>query len=343
MGVSYAEAGVDVEAEGRAVAAIVEEIKNTLGLRRGKVGESLTHIGHFAGLIRISPRKAIAIATDGVGSKVLVAEQLRRYDTLGIDLVAMNANDIICVGAEPLALVDYIAMEKPDPGVTREIAKGLAKGAELAGVAIAGGELATLPEMVRGFDIAGVIIGIVDLDKIVTGEAIAPGDVVVGLESSGIHSNGLTLARKLLLEKYGANARVGGIVVGEELLKPTRIYVREVLEVLRKVRVKGMANITGGGLGNLTRITRYGYYLDALPEPQPIFKLIQREGDVSSYEMYRTFNMGVGYCIVVAPRDAEKAIKTCGKHGTRAWVIGRVVEEEGVRIKGMNFVLKYQG
>lgn len=341
MGISYAEAGVDVEAEGRAVAAIVKEVKNTLELRKGRVGESLTGIGHFAGLIRISRGKALAIAADGVGSKVLVAERLGRYDTLGIDLVAMNANDVICVGAEPLALVDYIAMEKPDPRVTREIARGLARGAELAGIAIAGGELATLPEMVRGFDIAGVVVGIVDLDKVVTGEAIAPGDVVVGLESSGLHSNGLTLARKLLLEKYGPKGVIDGVVVGEELLRPTKIYVREVLELLREVRVKGMANITGGGLGNLTRITGYGYYLDALPEPQPIFRLIQREGDVSSYEMYRTFNMGVGYCIVVAPRDAEKVIKICRNHGTRAWVIGRVVEEEGVRIKDMDFVLKY--
>lgn len=341
MGVTYADAGVNIEAEGEAIGAILEEVKNTLLLRKGRVGETLTDTGHFAGLIKISPTKAIAISTDGVGSKILVAEAMRRYDTIGIDLVAMNANDIICVGAEPLTMVDYLAMEKPDSEITRELAKGLARGAERAGISISGGELATLPEIVMGFDIAGVIIGIVDVDKIVTGESIAPGDVVVGLESSGIHSNGLTLARKVLLGRYDVDTELEGVNIGEELLRPTKIYVREVLEALGKVRVKGLANITGGGLGNLTRITRYGYYLDALPNPKPIFRLIQREGEVSDYEMYRTFNMGVGYCMVVGAEDRDEVIKACKKHGTKAWTIGRVVEKGGVRIEGMDFVLKY--
>ena len=342
MGVTYAEAGVDIDAEGKAIAAIVEEVRKTLKFRQGKEGEGVNLAGHFSGLIRIGSSRALALASDGVGSKILVAEQLGRYDTLGIDLVAMNVNDIICVGAEPLAMVDYIAIEKPDPKVTREIAKGLVKGAELAGITIAGGELATLPEMVKGFDIAGFALGIVDLDKVVTGEAIAPGDVVVGLESSGIHSNGLTLARKLLLEKYGAEAVVEGVAIGEELLRPTKIYVKEVLEVMKKVNIRGMANITGGGLGNLTRLTRYGFFIDALPEPQPIFKLIQREGGVAESEMYRTFNMGVGFCMVVAPDDVEDVVDTCGKLGTRAWPLGKVDKGGGVRFKGKDFNLKYQ-
>lgn len=341
MGTTYADAGVDIEAEGDAIDAIVSEVKRTLLFRKGKTGESLTGIGHFAGLIRISRSKAIALSADGVGSKIIIAELLGKYDTIGIDLVAMNANDIICVGAEPLTLVDYLAMEKPDPGITREIAKGLARGAEAAGASISGGELATLPEVIKGLDLAGLMIGIVDIDKVVTGERIAPGDVVVGLESSGIHSNGLTLARKVLLERYDVHASIDGMVIGEELLRPTKIYVGEVMEALRSAEVKGLANITGGGLGNLTRITKHGFMIDQLPEPQPIFKLIQREGKVSEFEMYRTFNMGVGFCIVVGRKDVEAVISACGKYGTRAWELGKVVAGRGVRIKGKDFVMEY--
>jgi phosphoribosylformylglycinamidine cyclo-ligase len=342
MGLTYAEAGVDVDIEGKAIAAIVEEVRKTLEFRKGKEGEGVFLAGHFSGLIRLGASRALALASDGVGSKILVAEELGRYDTLGIDLVAMNVNDIICVGAEPLAMVDYIAMERPDPRITRELGRGLVKGAEMAGITIAGGELATLPEMVKGFDIAGFALGIVDLDKVVTGEAIAPGDVVIGLESSGIHSNGLTLARKLLLDRYGPEEVVDGVAVGEELLRPTKIYVREVLEILSKVEVKGMANITGGGLGNLTRLTKYGFYIDSLPEPQPIFTLIQREGKVAEMEMYRTFNMGVGFCLITAPEDADKAIEISRSHGTNAWRLGIVDRGEGVRFKGKDFSLKYQ-
>jgi phosphoribosylformylglycinamidine cyclo-ligase len=341
MGTTYADAGVDMDAEGDAIDAIVSEVKRTLLLRKGKTGESLTGIGHFAGLIRISRSRAIALSADGVGSKIIIAELLEKYDTIGIDLVAMNANDIICVGAEPLTLVDYLAMEKPDPGITREIAKGLVRGAETAGASISGGELATLPEVIKGLDLAGLMIGVVDIDKVVTGERIAPGDVVVALESSGIHSNGLTLARKVLLERYDVHTNLDGMVIGDELLRPTKIYVREVMEALRRAEVKGLANITGGGLGNLTRITKHGFRIDQLPETPPIFKLIQREGQVSEFEMYRTFNMGVGFCIVVSRKDVEDVISACEKYGTKAWELGKIVAGEGVRIKGKDFVMKY--
>lgn len=342
MGVTYAGAGVDIDVEGKAIAAIVEEVKKTLEFRKGREGEGVFLAGHFSGLIRLGSSRALALASDGVGSKILVAEELGRYDTLGIDLVAMNVNDIICVGAEPLAMVDYIAMEKPDPRITRELGRGLVKGAEMAGITIAGGELATLPEMVKGFDIAGFALGVVDLDRVVTGEDIIPGDVVIGLQSSGIHSNGLTLARKLLLDRYGPEGVVDGLVIGEELLRPTKIYVKEVLEISGRVTVKGMANITGGGLGNLTRLTKHGFYIDSLPEPQPIFRLIQREGKVAEREMYRTFNMGVGFCIVTAPEEAGEAIEISRRHGAEAWRIGIVDEGEGVRFKGKDFTLKYQ-
>ncbi|RMF90936.1 MAG: phosphoribosylformylglycinamidine cyclo-ligase, partial [Methanobacteriota archaeon] len=264
----YASAGVDIEVEGEAVQAVLSRLKKTGKRPSGKTGEVLSSTGHFCSLIRLNDRQAMAIATDGVGSKIKVAEEMGRFDTIGIDLVAMNVNDIICSGARPLTMVDYIAFEKVDPRVAGEIGKGLAKGAELAGISVSGGETATLPDMIKGVDLAGTAVGLVDVDKIITGAKIAPGDVVVGLESSGIHSNGLTLGRKVLLKHYSIDERVfGEKTVGEELLTPTRIYVKEVMETLEKVDVHGLANITGGGLGNLARITGYGFEITHLPEP----------------------------------------------------------------------------
>jgi len=339
---TYAKAGVNIQDESSAISAIASAVSKTLSLRKGKIGESLTGIGHFSGLIKINDKLALALSCDGVGSKMMIAEALGKYDTIGIDLIAMNANDIICVGAEPLVLLDYLAMEKPDPKVTGAIGKGLAKGAELAGVSIAGGELATLPEMVNGVDIAGTMIGSVALDEIIMGDRISEGDVVLGLESSGIHSNGLTLARKTLLGEYDIGDKVfDGMSVGEELLKPTKIYVKEVMDLIKKIDVKGLANITGGGLENLTRITKLGYTIDFLPEPQNIFKEIQRLGDVSDKEMYRTFNMGIGFAVIVSEKEADATKTIVEKLGTKAWAIGRVTKEEGVRVSATKkFVLK---
>jgi phosphoribosylformylglycinamidine cyclo-ligase len=340
-GMTYAEAGVDIDLENLTIKAIVSGIRRTLNYRKGRIGESIKKEGHYAGLIKLSSQKALAISADGVGSKILVAEMVGKYDTIGIDLIAMNVNDIICLGAEPVALVDYLAMEKPNPKIAREIAKGLSEGARIAGISICGGELATLPEIVKGFDLAGFTIGVVDIDKIITGENITPGDVVVGLESSGIHSNGLTLARKVLLDKYDVNDKLNEKTVGEELLTPTKIYVREVLEALKKVNVKGLAHITGGGLGNLTRITKYGFFLDSLPQPPEIFKRIQEAGEIAEKEMYRTFNMGVGFCIVVGKGDVDETIGICEKFGTKAQKVGFVDRGKGVRIKGKSFTLQY--
>lgn len=339
MGMTYAKAGVDIDKKSLAVESLVSQLNKTLHFRK-KIGESLSKIGHFSGLIRLDSSKALAVSTDGVGTKILVAQALGKYDTIGIDLVAMNVNDLICVGAEPLTMVDYIAIDDPDPEITREIGKGLAEGARIANISICGGEIAVLPEIVDGFDLVGLAVGIVDIKKIITGEKIKPGDVVVGLESSGIHSNGLTLARKVLLKKHNINERLfGKRTMGEELLVPTKIYVREIMEVIKKIKVKGLANITGGGLGNLYRITKYGFLIDSLPELQNIFRTIQEEGEVSDKEMYRTFNMGIGFCIVVAENDAQRVIRICRKNGTKAFIIGKVVREKGVRIK--NFVLEY--
>lgn len=338
--ITYADAGVDIESENASITAIVSGIQSTLSLRKGRVGESITGIGHFSGIIRINEKKGIALTSDGVGSKILIANMISKYDTIGIDLIAMNANDIICTGAEPLTLVDYLAVEKHDAEISSEIARGLSAGAKMAGISISGGELATLPEIINGIDLAGFMIGIVDIERIITGEDIRPGDAVVGLKSSGIHSNGLTLARKVLFEKYSQNEKIfDKRTVAQELLVPTKIYVKEVLELIEVVRPTGLANITGGGLGNLSRLTSHGFYIDNLPEEQSVFKEIQK-GNVSEKEMYRTFNMGVGFCVVVKNNDVETVIDICKKFGTIATKIGNVVKGQGVNVAD-KFVLRY--
>ncbi len=338
---TYADAGVDIDAENEAIEAVVSGIKETLSFRKGKVGEALTGIGHFSGIVKLDDKRALALAADGVGTKIIVAKMLNKYDTIGIDLIAMNANDIICSGAEPVTMMDYLAVEKHDPAVTAEIAKGLTAGAGMAGISISGGELATLPEVINDIDLAGFMVGIVDTDRIITGKDIRPGDAVVGLESSGIHSNGLTLARKALFKKFNPDDRLfKGNSVAEELLLPTKIYVREALDLIKNVSVKGLANITGGGLGNLSRLTDNGFYIDDLPQPQAVFSEIQKAGNVKEKEMYRTFNMGVGFCVIVDAADVNDVIEICKKHGTNAFRIGEVVKEAGVNVSG-KFTLKY--
>jgi phosphoribosylformylglycinamidine cyclo-ligase len=337
----YASAGVNIDIEAEAVEAIVSQLSGSMKKSGDGLGENLTESGHFCSLIRIDAKMALAIATDGVGSKIKIAGALGKYDTIGIDLVAMNVNDITCTGARPLTLVDYIAFEKVSPKVAGEIGKGLKAGGDIAGISISGGEIATLPDIIKGVDLAGTGVGIVDIAKIiVSGEKIVPGDVVIGLESSGVHSNGLTLARKALLKHHLIDEPLfGERTVGEELLVPTKIYVREVMSILEEVDVRGLANITGGGLGNLQRLTEFGYKIEDLPEPQEVFKKIQALEDISDKEMYRTFNMGVGFCVVVNEKDADKVIRIFSKHGTNSRKIGHVEEEPGVKIK--DFSLSY--
>ncbi|MFN3621643.1 MAG: phosphoribosylformylglycinamidine cyclo-ligase [Nitrososphaerales archaeon] len=342
---SYAEAGVDVEEIKRRHNDLAKIFSSTFRFRRGKVGSVYYGIGHYAGLIDLNDGRLLATHIDGVGTKVIIAQKLNRYNTIGIDCVAMNVNDIICVGAEPLAFLDYLALKKPDEHLIKEVAKGVAKGASMAGVAVVGGETAILPDLLAEgettFDLAGAAVGLVEKDKLVAGEKIEAGDVVVGVNSSGIHSNGLTLARKLLLDKYGLDETVPPLErsLGDELLEPTLIYVKPVLEILRKkVYVSGLAHVTGGAFSKLTRLTKgsnLGFNLDKPPEPQPIFKLIQKEGKLSYDEMYRTFNMGIGYCIVTRAEyvwDVEKIFK---KHGFNAKPIGKVVKGRGVIVKGV--------
>jgi phosphoribosylformylglycinamidine cyclo-ligase len=270
---------------------------------------------------------------------VIVAEQLGRYDTVGIDCVAMNVNDLVCVGAEPVALLDYIAVEDADPEVLRQIGVGLKEGAEQAGVEIPGGELAQLPELIRGhpsprgFDLAAFSVGVVGLDAIVTGEALAAGDKVIGLPSNGLHSNGYTLARGTLPELEEAPPELGGATVGDELLRPTAIYVRAALELLRSpdIEVRGLAHVTGDGYLNLPRLSdSVGWSIDSpLPVP-PVCDLIAERGSVSPEDMWETFNMGCGFCCVVPEDQAEAAAALLGDHHPGAAVIGSVTAEPGL-------------
>ena len=244
----YKSSGVDIEVEEKSINALVSIIKETLQFRKGKIGAAIGDIGSYSGFIEFGDY-ALSLATDGVGSKVLVAQKLRKYDTVGIDVIAMNVNDVICNGATPLAFVDYIALEKTSKYMLNEIAKGLLEGAKQSDMPIVGGETATLPDIIKGngegFDLAGTCLGVVKKEKIISGKDIAPGDVIIGIESSGIHSNGLTLARKILGESDYP-----------ELLVPTRIYVKQILDLIEHVKVKGMAHITGSGLLNLKRLKK---------------------------------------------------------------------------------------
>jgi phosphoribosylformylglycinamidine cyclo-ligase len=335
---AYAEAGVDARGAARAVDGLVAILER---IDPGRPRRTLIGPGHYASVIAIDDRSAVALCTDGVGTKLIVAEQARRFDTIGIDCVAMNVNDVICVGAEPLALVDYIAVERADPDVLQAIGEGLKRGAELAGVEIPGGELAQLPELIRGhpspfgLDLVGSCFGTVALDAIVSGSAIAPGDVVIGLPSSGIHSNGLTLARRALLERAGhaLDATPASLErpLADELLEPTEIYVRAVTALLHSgVRVHGLAHITGDGLLNLLRLNPdVGYELDDPLAPQPLFELIATAGALGAAEMYETFNMGTGFCCVVDSEDVEDALAVVGAHYPSARRIGEVNAQSG--------------
>jgi len=329
---AYAKAGVDQGAADSAVAGLVRALG---AIQLGRPSAQVPLPGHYASVIRIDELTGIALSTDGVGTKLLIAEELGRYDTVGIDCVAMNVNDVICVGAEPLAMLDYIAIDRADPGVCEQIGVGLARGAELAGIEIPGGELAQLGEMVRGVDVSGACFGTVALDAIVDGAAVRPGDVVIGLPSSGLHSNGYTLARASLAGIPLDDDRLGR-PLGEVLLEPTEIYVKPVVELLRsEIEVRGLAHITSGGTGNLLRLAAdVGYEIDAPLPPPPIFALIQEQGGVSVEEMYDVFNMGCGFCVVVPPADEVAAQELLQEHYPEARRIGSATAESGNVIRG---------
>ncbi len=337
-GGTYASAGVDTAGEESALPGLLQWVNRSLALRRG-VGEAQLPVGFFANVIDLGGGTGLAISTDGVGTKLLVAQQMHKYDTVGIDCVAMNANDVLCVGAEPLAMVDCISLQEPRDDLLAALGKGLYEGARQANITIPGGEIAQVREIIRGaregyaFDLVGTCVGLVPLDRLIVGRDVAPGDVVVGLRSSGIHSNGLTLARDVLFRRHKLDPHKHydelGRTLGEELLEPTRIYVPEVLEMLRAgAEIKALSHITSDGLLNLTRVARdVGYVLEFLPEPQPIFKLIQRLGGIGDEEMYQVYNMGIGFCVVVPEHDVDLVVATARKHQVEAYRLGYTVAD----------------
>ncbi|HEY8516830.1 MAG TPA: phosphoribosylformylglycinamidine cyclo-ligase [Candidatus Binatia bacterium] len=340
-GATYAETGVDVLGLEPGLGRLVSRLAATNDFPRR--GRPVLPNGFFANVLDLGTGQGLAISTDGVGTKLLVALALRRFDTIGIDLIAMNVNDVLCVGAEPIALVDYVAVSSTDPVLLEQLSLGLVEGARQARISIPGGEIAQVRELLRshppdgreGFDVVATAVGLVPLDRIIVGRDVVPGDVVLGLPSSGIHSNGLTLARRVLGGEHGERYderpdALGGRTIGEELLVPTRIYVREVMALLDAgVGVKALAHITGDGLLNLLRIAArdVGFVLDTLPEPQPVFRLIAERGGVAPAEMYTTFNMGVGFCVVVAEREAERALGLLRELEPGATVLGRAVAD----------------
>lgn len=325
---AYSAAGVSQRDADSAVDALVQSLKL---IDTGKPSRVVDLPRHYASVLRLDDRTGIAFGTDGVGTKMLVAERLGRFDTIGIDCVAMNVNDLICVGAEPIAMVDFILCAKADPEVCRQIGVGLRRGAELAGIEIPGGEIAQVGDVVSGWELGGSAIGLVALDSIVNGERAEPGDAIIGLPSSGLHSNGYTLARKVLADVPLDDERLGR-PLGEVLLEPTTIYVRAVLELLASsVDVRGLAHITGDGLNNLTRLAApVGYAIDdPLPVP-PVFDLIRELGDVDEEEMYEVFNMGCGFACVVAAADEDAAVELLATHHPGARRVGRVTDKAGV-------------
>ena len=338
----YEAAGVDTTQEEEGLHRLIQRVQRTWPLA-GSPGAVQLPVGYFANVVDIGGI-GVAITTDGVGTKVLIAQLMHRYDTIGIDCVAMNVNDLICVGATPVTMVDYLAVQRADPDFFDQIAIGLCEGARQAGVSIPGGEIAQLHEIINGvregygFDLAGSAIGTVPLDRIVIGRDIEEGDVLIGLESNGIHSNGVTLARQALLERgklsLDASLPELGYTLGEELLRPTHIYVSEALEILRSgLGVKALIHITSDGLLNLTRVnSETGYLIEDLPPVPPVFGLIQHYGQVTDEEMFRVFNMGIGFCFVVSPEHADAVLQIAQAHGKRAHRIGFAVRDAAQQV-----------
>jgi len=321
--VTYKNAGVDIDAADRFVRMIKPLVRTT-----GRP-EVLGTIGGFSGLFK--PRLAgmkrpvLVSSTDGVGTKLLIAAMVGKYDTVGVDLVAMSVDDVVVLGAEPLFFLDYIAVGKVEPRMLVDIVRGVARGCREARCALVGGETAELPGLYGPgkWDLAGFCVGLVDESKIIDGRACRTGDTVIGLASSGLHGNGYSLARKVISER---EIKAG---LWRELLRPTRIYCTAILEVLKKVRIKSMAHITGGGLyDNIPRVIPEGYSVrvgkGSWPIP-PIFRKIQKAGNVDEREMYRTLNMGIGMALAVSPGDADRTIALFARWGHKAWAIGEIV------------------
>ena len=332
-GWTYEKSGVSIDQKSNAIKALVDKLE----YKRDGIGQNVRLPGLFASLIDFGDRY-ITMATDGVGTKLMIAEALNKWDTVGIDCIAMNVNDTICVNSEPTSFVDYIAIDKPNEDITREIGIGLQRGAELSNMEIVGGEIAVLPEIVNGVDLSGTCLGYVEKDKIITGQDCAEGDLIISLRSSGIHSNGLTLARKIIeANNIGWNDKISGLSksVGEELLTPTEIYVRQVLEITSNYKVHGLVDITGGGLRNILRMRKGLQYVISDPvKPAPIFAKLQELGEVEDKEIYQTLNMSMGFTIIAPAEDAEQIAKKY----QNAEIVGRVQKGDGVLLEPGNIL-----
>ncbi|MCV4234400.1 phosphoribosylformylglycinamidine cyclo-ligase [Virgibacillus sp. LDC1] len=338
MSDTYKQAGVDIAAGNEAVERMKKHVKTTFR------PEVMTDLGGFGALFKLNKDQyeepVLVSGTDGVGTKLKLAFAMDQHDTIGIDAVAMCVNDIVVQGAEPLFFLDYLACDKVIPSKIESIVKGIADGCNQAGCSLIGGETAEMPGMYSEgeYDIAGFTVGIVDKSKMINGSNIAAGDTVIGLASSGVHSNGFSLVRKLLLEDAGYSLQqelpeLGGRL-GDVLLAPTKIYVKPLLGLLKEIEVKGMAHITGGGfIENIPRMLPDGVNVDieygAWPI-LPIFKLMQEKGSISNKDMFTTFNMGIGMVLVVKEQDADGALQYLRSAGEEAYVIGRVTEGERI-------------
>jgi phosphoribosylformylglycinamidine cyclo-ligase len=343
----YKDAGVDTAEADAGLGHIVRRVQATWPAQG--LGRVVLPIGYFANVIEMDG-SGLALCTDGVGSKTMIADRMRKYDTIGIDCVAMNVNDMICVGARPLSMVDYIAIDHADAAMLDAIAVGLCDGARMAGISISGGETAQLKDIVTGFDLVGMAVGRVALDRVICGRDVQEGDIVIGVRSDGIHSNGLSLARRALFDngKFGVDHKFDDLdtTLGEELLRPTPIYVSEAMEILERVPgVKALINITSDGLLNLARVhADVGFEIDNLIAPQPLFSLIQRYADVPETQMYEVFNMGVGFCYVVDPGAVELVLAILKAHGRQAQRIGHAVadKDKTVRLPQRNLVGRHK-
>jgi phosphoribosylformylglycinamidine cyclo-ligase len=343
---TYKTAGVDIDAGD----AMVDQIKHMCARTYGP--RVLGRYGGFAGMLRLDNDKlfgrgykepVLIACTDGVGSKIKIAAQMKKYDTVGIDLVAMSVNDLICNGGEPLLFLDYIALNKLDPAITAQMVKGVSDGCVEAGCALLGGETAEMPSVYAAgeFDMAGFAVGVVDRKEIIDGSDIKVGDSVIGLASSGIHSNGYALVRKICFDKLKLDPATPipefGCTLGEELLRPTRIYVKSINSLLAKYRVKkvvkGLTHITGSGLpGNLPRALEDGLNIraDRTAWPiLPIFQWLQKNGPVDVDEMFNVFNMGIGFSLIVRPSFTKHVMSHLRAAGEKPYFLGKVVKGRG--------------
>ncbi len=338
MSEAYKQAGVDIAAGNEAVERMKKHVKKTFR------PEVLTELGGFGGLFGLDKSKyeepVLVSGTDGVGTKLKLAFAMDKHDTIGIDAVAMCVNDIIVQGAEPLFFLDYLAVGKLVPEKVEAIVKGISDGCVQSACALIGGETAEMPGMYSDgeYDIAGFVVGVVDKKKIIDGSTIQPGDVVLGLGSSGVHSNGFSLVRRLLLEQKGYKLdqhieELGG-TLGHVLLEPTKIYVKTILKLIETIGVKGMAHITGGGfLENIPRVLPAGVNVEIEYGSWPIlpiFELMQRDGGISNNDMFRTFNMGIGMVIIVPAEHADEALRIANECGEKAYCLGIVTEGDRV-------------